>query len=319
MTKVSVIVPVYGVEKYIERCARSLFEQTLDDIEFIFVNDCTKDNSIEILQQVILDYPARKSQIKILKHEVNKGLPEARKTGILAANGEYIAHCDSDDWVDKEMYRSMYEKARNGSADIVVCDYVQNDGKGNMHRFIGCHEIETKTFLINCFYQIDSWAVWNKLCLRSLYTGIKYPTEAMGEDMVLTMQLLKNCTSVAYVSLPFYNYYINPESITKQPTIERCMRNYNQIKKNTGIIMDLLSYDNRNNMDLVFVIPYLKYNVMTMLLPLVGKKYYYNIWKNTYENFTKDFLLEKKIPLIYKIRYLLTLIHLYPLKKNRML
>lgn len=111
MPKVSVIIPVYGVEKYIERCARSLFEQTLVDMEFIFVNDSTKDNSIDILLKVINEYPQRKNQIKILHHEVNKGLPAARQTGIKVAKGDYIAHCDSDDWVTSNAYQEMYETA----------------------------------------------------------------------------------------------------------------------------------------------------------------------------------------------------------------
>ena len=81
MPKLSVVIPVYGVEKYIERCARSLFEQTLDDIEYIFVNDCTKDGSIDILNAVINDYPARKEQVRIVHHEKNKGLPFARQSG----------------------------------------------------------------------------------------------------------------------------------------------------------------------------------------------------------------------------------------------
>ena len=82
MSKVSVVIPVYGVEKYIERCARSLFEQTLDDMEFIFVNDCTLDNSVEILENVLSEYPSRKTQTTILHHHCNLGLPQARKTGI---------------------------------------------------------------------------------------------------------------------------------------------------------------------------------------------------------------------------------------------
>ena len=95
--KVSIIVPIYGVEHFIERCARSLFEQTLDGIEFIFVNDSTPDNSISILLRVLEDYPNRQNQVRIVQHEVNKGLPFARQTGIRLAKGEYIAHCDSDD------------------------------------------------------------------------------------------------------------------------------------------------------------------------------------------------------------------------------
>ena len=97
MPKVSVVIPVYGVEKYIERCARTLFEQTIDDIEYIFVNDCTKDRSIEILEQVIKDYPQRKGQIRIENMLTNSGQAAVRRCGIELATGEYIIHCDSDD------------------------------------------------------------------------------------------------------------------------------------------------------------------------------------------------------------------------------
>ena len=97
--KVSVIVPIYEVERYIERCARSLFEQTmLSGIEFIFVDDCTPDYSIEILHNTLKEYPEREAQVTILTHSANKGLAAARKTGVRAARGEYISHCDSDDW-----------------------------------------------------------------------------------------------------------------------------------------------------------------------------------------------------------------------------
>ena len=110
--KVSVCIPVYGVEKYIERCARSLFEQTMkDDIEFIFVNDCTPDKSIEVLQKVLEEYPNRKEQVKIIHHEINRGVSAARKTALMNSHGEYIIFCDSDDWVDTNLYEVMYKKA----------------------------------------------------------------------------------------------------------------------------------------------------------------------------------------------------------------
>ena len=82
-SKVSIVVPVYGVEKYIERCARSLFTQTFGDIEYIFVNDCTKDSSMQVLEFVMKDYPAR--NVRIINKEKNEGLPQARKTGVLAS------------------------------------------------------------------------------------------------------------------------------------------------------------------------------------------------------------------------------------------
>ena len=129
MPKLSVVIPVYGVEKYIERCARSLFEQTLDDIEYIFVNDCTKDRSIDILNAVINDYPARKEQVRIVHHEKNKGLPFARQSGWQVATGEYIANCDSDDWVALDFYEIMYNEAIEKNADMVVSDYILVEGE----------------------------------------------------------------------------------------------------------------------------------------------------------------------------------------------
>ena len=103
MPKVSVIVPVYGVERYMERCARSLFEQTLDDIEFIFVDDCSPDRSLDILNEVLEEYVDRQLQTQIVRLDQNGGLPNARKVGLRLATGNYIIHCDSDVWVERDM------------------------------------------------------------------------------------------------------------------------------------------------------------------------------------------------------------------------
>ena len=112
--KLSVIVPIWGVEKYIEKCARSLFESDLDDMEFIFVDDCTPDKSIELLEALMEQYPERKKQSSIVRHEVNKGLPQARKTGFEASRGEFVTYCDSDDWVAPSMYSKMLATAVGG-------------------------------------------------------------------------------------------------------------------------------------------------------------------------------------------------------------
>ena len=111
MPKVSVVVPVYNVCLYIERCARSLFEQTIDSIEYIFVNDCTQDESIDILKRVIEDYPNRKDQIQIIENRKNRGLWYSRKVGMKLATGDYVIVCDSDDWLDLNAYELMYEQA----------------------------------------------------------------------------------------------------------------------------------------------------------------------------------------------------------------
>ena len=122
MPKISIIIPIYNVAKYIEKCVCSLMEQTLDDIEYIFVNDCTLDNSIEILQKTLEKYPNRKDSCKIIHHDTNKGPAVTRNTGLELAIGEYIAFCDSDDWVEITMYEELYNKAKKENADIVYSD-----------------------------------------------------------------------------------------------------------------------------------------------------------------------------------------------------
>lgn len=121
---VSVIVPVYRAEKFIQQCARSLFEQTLEEMEFIFVNDCTPDSSMVILREIIKEYPNRARQVRIVEHDQNKGSATARNTGLDNARGSYIIYCDSDDWVEREMYEKMIKKAFDDKADIVGCDFI---------------------------------------------------------------------------------------------------------------------------------------------------------------------------------------------------
>ena len=118
--KVSICVPIYGVEKYIERCARSLFEQTYNNIEYIFVDDCSPDHSMDILKNVIEEYTDRKPSVRIIRHEHNKGLAGARNTAIDNASGDFILHIDSDDFVNEDYVSTIVSKQQEGNYDIVV-------------------------------------------------------------------------------------------------------------------------------------------------------------------------------------------------------
>ena len=120
---VSIIIPIFKVRNFIERCVCSLFEQTLKDVEYIFVDDASPDDSIDILKSCIDRYPERKDQVIILTHEQNQGLPAARNTGLAVATGEYVFHCDSDDFVEKDMLEEMYKAAKTQDADMVYCDF----------------------------------------------------------------------------------------------------------------------------------------------------------------------------------------------------
>lgn len=240
MPKVSVIIPVYGVEKYIERCARSLFEQTLDCIEYIFVDDCSPDKSIEILERIIEEYRPRfageRKVVQIERMLTNSGLAAVRKHGIQFSTGDYVIHCDSDDWVDTDMYRLMYEEAKHNDADIVMCGYKVTDG---MRIFNECYHQQTnKTKILSSILTMhESWSVWNKMCKRSLYDNdIVYPTLAMGEDMVLTTQLVLSAQRIAVVNKALYNYFYNPNSITNVQSESSRYKHWKDSAENAKIV-----------------------------------------------------------------------------------
>ncbi|MCD8033221.1 MAG: glycosyltransferase [Alistipes sp.] len=214
---VSVIVPIYNVEKYIERCVRSIFEQTYKNLEIIFVNDCTLDSSMDILKNVLEDYPNRWRQTKIIGHLQNRGLAAARLTGLRSATGDYILNCDSDDYLNKNMLFSMVELAEKEHADITICDFfcVYSD--------CIC-QISTNPSLepMECMRQVLTGEVhsslWNKLIRHSLYTDHDiYPIEGlnMREDLSVMYRLMFFAQKLAYIPQGFYYYDLgNPNSYT---------------------------------------------------------------------------------------------------------
>lgn len=208
MHKVSVVVPVYNAEQYIERCARSLFEQTLGDMEFIFVNDCTPDKSIEILRNVIEEYSARKPQVRILHHKKNKGLTSTRNTGLAAATGEFIAHCDSDDWVAPMMYETLYQKAIDDKADVVYCDIRMVFKEHQEIYHSAKYEMDIIRLMQN--YITSTWTcLVLMIAKRTLYQEchLQSPTHiSYCEDFWLTTRLLHYATKVCYVPKALYNY-----------------------------------------------------------------------------------------------------------------
>lgn len=241
MPKISIIVPVYGVEKYIERCARSLFEQTLDDIEYLFIDDCTPDKSVEILKRVLEEYPHRKSQVVIHRMEQNSGQAKVREWGMRNARGEYVIHCDSDDWVDVHMYEEMYNKAIEEDADVVVCDFCSTDCENEQYSK-GLISKERENVIVDVLLWRIAGCLWNKLVRRKEYTDhdLNYPTHNMGEDTVLIVQILWNAKRISYLPKPLYYYYTNPTSITKDVTDEKIRKRFLQATANVEIIEQFL-------------------------------------------------------------------------------
>ena len=199
MAKVSVIVPVYGVELYVARCVKSLMEQTLEDIEFLFIDDCTPDHSMDIIRYIVNEYPQRVNQVRYYKMPVNSGLPTVRRYGVQLAEGEYIIHCDSDDWVEPEMYASMYTMAKKGNLDMVVCDFYHsydNQNIINTQKF-DCVVDEVLRLLLSGKLH---GATWNKLVRREVYDSnlIDYPIDNQWEDKALVIQLAFYSQHIGY-------------------------------------------------------------------------------------------------------------------------
>lgn len=310
MPKVSVIVPIYRVEGYIERCTRSLFEQTLDDIEYLFIDDCTPDRSIEILKSVLEEYPSRKKQVVVHTMEKNIGQAAVRKWGILNATGDYVIHCDSDDWVDRDMYRAMYHKAIEERADLVVCDFYYSDGY--QHRvYKGCIHEDSHEFIHDCCFRKTSWVSWNKLVRKNLLQkDMVFPNDNYGEDMVLVLQALLKVSRVSYVSMPLYYFnYTNPDSITHIASKERILQAYSQLKNNTEIVLSVLKKKNKEE-QYSSCVELLKWHVRTRLGYLIRYSKYRKLWKETYPEI--GFLSIPHVKLKDKVVCLCMMMGIYP-------
>lgn len=313
MPKVSVIVPVYGVEKYIERCARSLFEQTLDDIEYIFVDDCTPDNSIDVLNHVLADYPQRKGQVKIHKMECNSGQAAVREWGIHHAKGDFVIHCDSDDWVEQNTYELLYEDAIKKDADAVVCDFNITDGSSVLRTIKGCFSTDKNIIIEQILFQTSSWSLWNKLFRRTTCykDNIIYPHGNMGEDFLLTTQLLLNCSKIAYVPQPLYNYFFNTRSITRVETEEKKMANFRMNKDNADIVFGVLNGTCLNERYSQAIVSY-KWYVKKLLWNTTFDAAKRKLWKKTYKEINSRILTNNHISVKDKVKFILTYLRLYP-------
>lgn len=215
--RVSVIIPIYNVSRFIERCADSLMKQTLEEVEYIFVNDATPDNSILILEEVAARYPERKDQVRIIHHDRNKGLPAARNTGLTLATGEYIFHCDSDDYVEPTMLEDLYNAAKTNGADYVWCDWFLS--YDNNERYMPQPTYTSPDDALKGMLDgAMKYNVWNKLVKRSLYVDNKilFPAgHGMGEDMTM-IRLAACATKVACVPKALYHYVrSNTEAMTQ--------------------------------------------------------------------------------------------------------
>lgn len=213
---ISIVVPVYNVEKYLERCVKSLLEQTYKNLEIILVDDGAKDSSgiiAEKLKQI-------DGRIKVL-HKENGGVSDARNYGLQYATGKYISFVDSDDFVDSEFIQTLYDTMMETQTDISCVGY-------QMFSETDEPQIDNNEYILEVFEgeqaikqlftneKFDNY-VWNKLYLKKLFSDVKYPVGKKMEDLGTTYILLEKCKKISFAPKKLYYYFQRPDSILHSP------------------------------------------------------------------------------------------------------
>ncbi len=307
MPKVSVIIPVYGVEKYIERCAHTLFQQTLDDIEYIFIDDCSPDNSIPVLKRILAEYPNRTNQVVIHRMQKNSGQAKVREWGMKNASGDYIIHCDSDDWIDLNMYEEMYTLAIDSESDIVYCDYIIEGGLNDKKRYYRKVNGLSKDELMERLLTTSSLnSLWSALVRRTLIDKISFPQGNQSEDKTMLIQLVWYADKVIGIDKAFYHYVDNPTSITNAVSPEKIELRASQIFSNVDLILSFLQKENIMHRYKRFLCAYL-FNAKSIYFILLSEPKFYSMWKLKYKEFTKYYLFDPYIHWKVKIVTLLKL------------
>ena len=236
--KISLIAPIYGVEKYIRQFAESVLAQTYEDIQFIFVNDGTKDSSMEILEALIEEQFSHLRPRIVIVNKENGGLPSARKAGLEVAEGEYILFADSDDWLDTDAVERVVAEAVRTDADIVYFDLVKEYGEGKRSvKHERHYTAENRLQWIENMFNYRSFGYTVTKCFRrKLYTDnqIVFPKLGMHEDICLMAQIIFYAQSIAQLPEPLYHYRKdNPAAMCSQ---RRSVRHTASSRNMVGVV-----------------------------------------------------------------------------------
>lgn len=222
MSKVSVIVPFYNVESYIDECLNSLVSQSYKDIEIIAVDDCSPDHSIDF----VISYANKDNRVKVVRHSENMGLGGARNTGLKHATGDYICFVDSDDYVSRTFVEKLYKSAIDNKADVSICGYccVEGNIKIPCHQEYTMELIEIADNKNNVLTTVNSYssASWFKLYKKELIIGnnIFQPEKAFYEDVVFWLKVVFYSRRISVIPDRLYNYRQRHDSIMNSLSVK---------------------------------------------------------------------------------------------------
>ena len=267
----SVIIPVYNVEKYLPHCLESVLIQADNNIEVIAINDGSIDKSPEILDQYATQYPS----LKII-NQPNQGVSAARQKGITVAHGKYILFLDADDFLEASSLSILYKKAIEADADMVLMDYYTynpDDQKKTYIQQISIHQYSQASLLKQMFCAERAWAVWSYIAKKELHETIKYNLVSdlsIGEEAVYTTQIVLAAHKITSINKPLINYVSRPDSVTQQKNISD--RQFSSYLKFPQRIYDLL-YPS-------YLYPELKESIAYVFLRACYETFYFHHFKN---------------------------------------
>ena len=306
------VIPVYGVEKYIERCARSLFEQTLDDIEYIFVDDCTPDRSVEVLNGIIDEYRPRLAKeskvVRIVKMPKNSGQAAVRKVGTQLCTGDYIINCDSDDWTDVRMYEKMYQFAINNDSDLVFCDYIISTGEKESENVFrkNITDNSREGIFKRLLTSSSLNPVWSLMAKRELYNDMMFPVGAMSEDKTMVFQLVWKAKKITYLPETLYYYFLSESSILRTVNKEANIRKFKQVTDNRYILLHFFEKEKiplpPKQLD-----AFIFMGKTVFLNPFLDDPECKRLWKETFPMSLGRVLFNQYIPIRSRIKYILDL------------
>lgn len=205
--RVSILMPIYKVEQYLEKTLDSIFTQTYPYLDYVFVNDCSPDNSLQVLTNTIAKYKIEANRYTIVNHVKNEGIAVSRTDCIANAKGDYVYFVDSDDWIEKDTVEQMVLATKNGTIDIVGCDYMKDylSGKTTCHHENYAESCEENLF--RCLNYDIATVLWKLLIRRNLFDNFKItPHVDIVEDYIMSVKLYYYAKSFIAIPKAFYHY-----------------------------------------------------------------------------------------------------------------
>lgn len=206
LIKVSILVPIYKVEKYIEKMLNSIFHQTYTNIDYVFVNDCSPDDSLQLLNDCIREYDITSSKYKIINHLQNRGIAASRAECIAAATGDYVYFVDSDDWIEPNTIEQMVLASKAGTVDIIGCDYYKDYESGNTTYHHENYAVSCNGNMRLCFNYDIATVLWKLLIKRELFNMFHIGPINIGEDYIISIKLFFYAQSFVSINKAYYHY-----------------------------------------------------------------------------------------------------------------